>query len=69
MKERTDLDPESVDTDTLIFKVIDGKVYEFETYEDQELFGDIDGYNDLTAWNETFIYLKLPLDKRYNTSI
>jgi len=49
MKERTDLDPESVDTDTLIFKVIDGKVYEFETYEDQELFGDIDGYNDLTA--------------------
>jgi hypothetical protein len=42
MKERGDLTPEEVPNDTTIFVVIDGRVYELESCEDQELFGMFD---------------------------
>jgi hypothetical protein len=39
MKQRYDLVPEDIPNDTTIFIIIDGKVFELETCEEQELFG------------------------------
>ncbi len=42
MKERVDLKPEDIPNDSAILVVIDGAVYELETFEDQELMGFFD---------------------------